>query len=246
MSSTGDVLVDLSSSNTGTAAVAAAAAAAAPDATAYTPGNTTATATAAAAAAARVEFPPVVFRLEGDGEHGKNDSSSAGSNGNGHEEGHNGFNSSASSSSSSIGRSSMNGITSSAAGKGLGIHPNGISLPPMTKQGIPWVLQESEFNPGLVGAKALNLATLRRQLPAWVVVPASVALPFATFEAVLGSEVNEGVRGKLEGLLGQLKSQEVKGGLPAQLLEDVRTLVAEELQAPPGLQQVGGMMGWLS
>jgi len=47
--------------------------------------------------------------------------------------------------------------------------------------------QETEFAPGLVGAKALNLSVLRKGLPANIGVPASVSLPFGTFERVLAA-----------------------------------------------------------
>jgi hypothetical protein len=289
VTSTGDVLVTLSSSNTGTAAVAAAAAAAAPDATAYTPGSTSTSATASAigpapaAAVARVELPPVVFSFEDDAEMNTNNSSSSSrSSSSGSSSQMDGSTNgdemySTTSSNSKIG-SNGNHTPSSpplrppAAGGGgavnnghlpsfpppppaaaaarggetYGLTPllqHGISLPPASKENTPWVLQEPQFNAGLVGAKALNLATLRRRLPPWVIVPASIALPFATFEAALGSGVNKGVKGRLEVMLGQLKSQEEMGGLPAQLLAGVRSLVTEELQPPVGLQQVRGVGG---
>lgn len=48
-----------------------------------------------------------------------------------------------------------------------------------------WALSEDQFAPGVVGAKAYNLAKLRRALPNWIQVPASVAIPFWSFERVL-------------------------------------------------------------
>jgi alpha-glucan,water dikinase len=50
-----------------------------------------------------------------------------------------------------------------------------------------------DFHPGMVGAKALDLASLRQRLAAApgaeaVGVPASVSLPYGTFERVLAEE----------------------------------------------------------
>jgi len=42
-----------------------------------------------------------------------------------------------------------------------------------------------EFKDGVVGAKSKNLAGLRGLLPEWINLPASVALPFGSFEAAL-------------------------------------------------------------
>ena len=61
---------------------------------------------------------------------------------------------------------------------------------PKPKQSSAWALSEEEFGPGVVGGKSGNLATLRGKLPADIAVPASVALPFGTFEKVLKDDVN--------------------------------------------------------
>ena len=43
----------------------------------------------------------------------------------------------------------------------------------------------------MVGAKSRNLADLRCELPEFVKLPPSMALPFATFEAVLVATTNK-------------------------------------------------------
>ena len=53
-----------------------------------------------------------------------------------------------------------------------------------------WVLAEDGFGEGVVGGKSGNLARLRGQLPDWVHVPASVALPFGSCERVLQDALN--------------------------------------------------------
>lgn len=71
----------------------------------------------------------------------------------------------------------------------------GSKLAPLTipkpKQSSAWALSETEFAAGMVGGKSGNLAKLRGKLPADIAVPASVALPFGTFERVLKDGINK-------------------------------------------------------
>lgn len=71
----------------------------------------------------------------------------------------------------------------------------GTKLPPLKipkpQKASAWALRESEFGAGLVGGKSGNLATLRGKVPGSIAVPASVALPFGTFERVLKDDVNK-------------------------------------------------------
>lgn len=62
---------------------------------------------------------------------------------------------------------------------------------PKPKQSTAWALSETQFAAGVVGGKSGNLAKLRGQLPDDIAVPASVALPFGTFEKVLKDDVNK-------------------------------------------------------
>ncbi|KAL4424419.1 hypothetical protein ABPG77_005662 [Micractinium sp. CCAP 211/92] len=97
-----------------------------------------------------------------------------------------------------------------------------------------WVLPESEFGPGLVGGKSANLAELRRKLPAGVQAPASIALPFGTFERVLAADCNASVAAavaKAERAVADAKSScEVPADLPF-----LRSMIAYKLTPPPGL-----------
>lgn len=61
--------------------------------------------------------------------------------------------------------------------------------------------------PGVVGAKAYNLALLRSTLPEWVRVPSSVALPFGVFEAVMAA--NPGPAAQLQQLQAELSRAQV-------------------------------------
>ena len=68
-----------------------------------------------------------------------------------------------------------------------------------------WALPESEFAEGVVGGKSRNLAALRNRLPADIALPASVALPFGTFERVLADKANSGVAAEVKKLLKALE-----------------------------------------
>lgn len=53
------------------------------------------------------------------------------------------------------------------------------------------------------------MAKLRSTLPDWIRVPASVALPFGVFEAVMGHPDNAGPAAQLQRLQGELGSARV-------------------------------------
>jgi len=120
--------------------------------------------------------------------------------------------------------------------------PGELRLDPVTMShdGFPWALPESAFEAGRVGKKSLNLKTLRERLaggggaPA---VPACAALPYGTFERVLGA--NPGAAAELDGVLRSLEGLGGGGGpLPmdqvgAQLAR-ARAVVESQLTAPPG------------
>jgi hypothetical protein len=125
-------------------------------------------------------------------------------------------------------------------------------------------LQEDEFQPDVVGAKACNLAKLRERLPEWILVPRSVALPFGTFEAVLADPVNAAVAQQLAAIDSQLAGiagSKTKGDAAAAaavnggsngaaagvaggavsavaLLARARELVEKQLKPPADMQQV--------
>ncbi|GLC52406.1 Phosphoglucan, water dikinase, chloroplastic [Pleodorina starrii] len=110
-----------------------------------------------------------------------------------------------------------------------------------------WALPESSFRSGLVGAKALNLATLRQRLAAATAaeagggggggevigVPTSVALPYGTFERVLAEERRNAAAAEAVGRLAAAAGEEAAAGrFPREELEQLRRVVAEELVAP--------------
>lgn len=88
---------------------------------------------------------------------------------------------------------------------------SGAKLPPLKipkpQKASAWALRESDFGAGLVGGKSGNLAALRGKLPASIAVPASVALPFGTFERVLKDDVNQEAAAAVAKLQKQLVRQ---------------------------------------
>lgn len=62
------------------------------------------------------------------------------------------------------------------------------------------------FKKGVVGSKSRNLAELRGRLPEWINLPASVAVPFATFEAVLDDAANSAVKTQLASLYAEVET----------------------------------------
>jgi len=81
----------------------------------------------------------------------------------------------------------------------------------------------SDFSLDIAGGKSCNLNRLRGKLPDWVKLPASVALPYGTFDAVVGAQENAGVAQRLRELsadLGACASD------PSTLLAQVRQVVS--------------------
>ena len=54
-----------------------------------------------------------------------------------------------------------------------------------------YAVTAEDFNERTVGGKSCHLARLRRQLPEWIHLPVSVALPFGVFDRVLKQGVNK-------------------------------------------------------
>ena len=76
-----------------------------------------------------------------------------------------------------------------------------------------------EFAEGVVGAKSRNLAGLRNKLPDWINLPASVALPFGSFDAAL--ESNKEVADKLKAAVNAVNAGDLTG------LERARELIMD-------------------
>jgi alpha-glucan, water dikinase len=89
-----------------------------------------------------------------------------------------------------------------------------------------YALAVSDFNENVVGGKSLHQAQLRGQLPDWIELPKSVAIPFGVFEKVLALSSNKDVANRYN----ELVQQADKGGAEtlAQLRETVLTLAAPD------------------
>lgn len=111
-----------------------------------------------------------------------------------------------------------------------------------------WVLSEDEFTGELVGGKALNLKKLHAMAgeqeglsEAEISVPASISLPFGTFEKVIKDPKNKKVRDKIKALRGKLDSfssskQQDSAGVPKELTE-LRAIISGELVPPQALTE---------
>lgn len=94
-----------------------------------------------------------------------------------------------------------------------------------------YALPLDAFNEKFVGGKSCNLARLRRQLPAWIHLPASAALPFGVFDRVLKLGVNKETARQYSRLVRQVETDDGDTTLAA-LREAVMAVAApEELQS---------------
>lgn len=101
-------------------------------------------------------------------------------------------------------------------------------------RGAPLAIVADEFTEELVGGKSLHQAALRERLPAWIRQPASVALPFGTFESVLKARENKTAAKHYEDLATAVEQEGTKA-LPA-LRDAIQALAAPE-KLPEALQQ---------
>lgn len=84
------------------------------------------------------------------------------------------------------------------------------------------MLAVDQFAPGAVGQKAMSTTNLHKaaaaaantagsaQLPSWVKLPASVALPHGSFEAALRTPLNRDIAKQLEDLAGRIAAAAVE------------------------------------
>jgi alpha-glucan,water dikinase len=100
-----------------------------------------------------------------------------------------------------------------------------------------WAMPEPEFTSRLVGAKGWNLAQMRRNLPDWIKVPASMALPFRTFERVLADPSNQAAALQLAQFKREIAAAAQQDAVPPQLAQ-ARELVASQLLPPLDLIMV--------
>jgi alpha-glucan, water dikinase len=98
----------------------------------------------------------------------------------------------------------------------------------------------ADFNDKIVGGKSCHQAKLRGQLPDWISLPSSVALPFGVCEKVLGLDLNHEVASRYQELVQQAQAGEAEK--LAALRETVLKLAApEELKTE--LREVMGHAG---
>lgn len=121
-----------------------------------------------------------------------------------------------------------------------------LSAAPASAWDGEWVLSLDQFMPGAVGQKAMSTTNLHKaaaaaaaaggrrsgggvQLPEWVKLPASVALPHGSFEAVLRAPLNRDNAGRLQELVQRIAAVAVEQpGNPeacAAELEEIRWVV---------------------
>jgi len=93
-----------------------------------------------------------------------------------------------------------------------------------------WAVGMDAYKDGVVGAKSKNLAGLRGRLPDWIRLPASLTVPFSSFEELLNRPENKELKAKL---LAEVKA--VKGSTAAEHLPACRSL-AEQVAIPEEVQ----------
>ena len=117
-----------------------------------------------------------------------------------------------------------------AAKKPTASHVGHITTPQFTS----YALTSDQFTPLSVGGKSNNLLACSRQLPKWINVPASVALPFMVFEKVLASRENSAVAEEYRELSRKVDTAQAEAVAPLLLgLREAvqRVILPEELKA---------------
>ncbi len=111
-------------------------------------------------------------------------------------------------------------------------HPIGFkaALPPAGFSA--YAVSMTDFTEKNVGYKSNKLWKLRGKLPDWIVLPASVALPFGVFEKTLAEKNNAGVAKKHDELIGQV--EKVAEDKKSEVLSDIRETIMR-LNAPDEL-----------
>mmetsp|Transcript_13764 Transcript_13764/g.50112 ORF Transcript_13764/g.50112 Transcript_13764/m.50112 type:complete len:1383 (-) Transcript_13764:628-4776(-) len=98
-----------------------------------------------------------------------------------------------------------------------------------------YVLTWDQYRPEAVGAKSRHVASLRGMLPPWVNLPASVALPFGTFEELLKQPINREAKAALDRIVPMLEND-------LSLLEEARAAAATVRPTPAASQQIMAAM----
>jgi alpha-glucan, water dikinase len=95
-----------------------------------------------------------------------------------------------------------------------------------------YAIGAEDFNDRQLGGKSNNIRRLFRNLPKWVGLPRSVALPFGVFEKVLEEEPNREVREGYQELCG--RADAMAENQREDLLQELKTTILD-LKAPPEL-----------
>lgn len=93
----------------------------------------------------------------------------------------------------------------------------------------------SDYDKGVVGAKSRNLAGLRGKLPDAIKLPASITLPFGSYEAALDAPANSGTKKQLKELVSRINALPKDAGnaavaddkRPSALLQQCRELAMQ-------------------
>jgi len=93
-----------------------------------------------------------------------------------------------------------------------------------------YALPLERFEEGVVGRKSLNIRRLADQVPPWISVPRSVAVPFGVFERAREARPNRELARRYDRLVEGLE------GGPDDALEELKSLVLS-LEAPQGLME---------
>jgi len=118
-------------------------------------------------------------------------------------------------------------------------------------------MSSKHFTPEVVGGKSRNLTGLRGRLPDWINLPASVALPYGTFDQVLAAEENSNVAAQLRTMLSALEAAPDASAVSCALtglrqalgpLRPTRRIASEladafEEEGLPGLGDLGAGVG---
>lgn len=99
-----------------------------------------------------------------------------------------------------------------------------------------YAVPSAEFSFDLAGSKSCNLNGLRGRMPDWINLPASVAIPFGVFDAVLVDGVNSEISRDIFTAFARLKHRSSSGKSVVEDLEAIRA-AAGNLIAPPVLTE---------
>jgi alpha-glucan,water dikinase len=121
---------------------------------------------------------------------------------------------------------------SGAVNLSMSAPPSGVNIAKREFMGR-YAVPSPEFDGSIVGGKSRNLQELRGRLPDWINLPAQVALPFCTFDAVLAHPNNGHVGQSLQGLRRELEHLDFSDQTAFQdLLGRIRSCIMQMVPTP--------------